>query len=103
MTDKPFHDADTNPATADDLVDTLVQALLAVEWAQRKMTSFAGGVLDACPACGRFRWPDEGHNSQPGKCPLDEALTAVGLPDQASRDEARRIIKREHTTKEPAT
>jgi hypothetical protein len=54
----------------------LVRALLAVE---------CRGHRAPCAYCHVLFQHDAG-------CPVDAALTAAGLPDQASRDEARREI-----------
>lgn len=70
----------------------LVRALLAVEW--------DGGDQNAesvCPDCAAPKYPymavSAGYGELPRKhrsgCALDSALTAAGLPDQASRDAAR--------------
>ena len=41
---------------------------------------------DACPSCGVFVFSGQEHDEG---CPLDAALTELGLPDQASRRAAR--------------
>jgi hypothetical protein len=95
-----------------ELVDAQTQALLRVEWSGRRWEVGAYGA--ACPCCGSMK-DREPHASyqetftrtvwkkhQPvgvetipfltpiQACLLDAALTAAGLPDQASRDNARR-------------
>lgn len=67
----------------------MCRALLAVEW-----NGMAYGNTACCPACGNI-W--EGEGSQPREthaeaCKLDAALTKADLPDQASRDAARKEI-----------
>ena len=79
----------------------LVRALLAVEWACLETDE---GSIAACAECGspgaesaprhvvdgqeRY-WRHVPHRDG---CIVDAALTQVGLPDQASRDEAREAI-----------
>lgn len=63
--------------------ELLVRALLAVE-RQRKWSEHGGGSWK-CVGCG-------GYASCEPECIVDAALTAAGLPDQASRDEARKAI-----------
>jgi hypothetical protein len=63
-------------------------ALLLVEWIWK-----SGREWTACPRCdGDQPGPDrifgKGHDPD---CPVDAALIAVGLPDQASRDTARHV------------
>lgn len=70
-------------------------ALLAVEWTGTEVfqdedangDSCAGITEDVCPAC--FSYGQHGTT-----CALNAALTAAGLPDQASRDAARKEIGR---------
>ena len=64
----------------------LVRALLAVEWTQ------LDDGYDGCADCRRSK---DGYSTvdHDNPCALDAALTAAGLPDQASRDEARRQIE----------
>ena len=64
----------------------LVRALLAAEW----QMVWIGGMHQACPECLGVQ-PSTGGNGH-SSCDVDAALTAAGLPDQASRDEARRKI-----------
>jgi hypothetical protein len=50
---------------------------------------------DDCLMCDRIRAPELGAlkmGHEPG-CPLDAALTAAGLPDQASRDKLRELLE----------
>lgn len=62
----------------------LLRALLAVEF---------GLELDGfCPKCGQSTDHDI-------DCTLDKALELAGLPDQASRDEARARIAAEESTR----
>ena len=63
----------------------LMRALLMSEWAP-------GDAGFGCRACrgGRFAG-ERGHGAG---CPVDAALTAVGLPDQERRDGARAEIAR---------
>lgn len=67
------------------LVGVLRDALLAVEWTQ------LDDGYDGCADCRRCKrgYATVGHEDY---CDLDAALSAAGLPDQASRDEARRAI-----------
>lgn len=67
----------------------MCRALLEVEWV------FDNEWEDyKCPRCGAMR--DIVHDVFPGEehdpCPIDKALTKAGLPDQLSRDEARKRI-----------
>lgn len=60
----------------------ICRALLAVEWGG--LTNY--GTAEACPYCGgESRRHEEG-------CIVDAALTEAGLPDQASRDAARKEL-----------
>lgn len=67
----------------------MCRALLVIEW-----NGMAYGNTACCPACGNI-W--EGEGSQPREthadaCKVDIALTKSGLPDQASRDAARKEL-----------
>ena len=62
-----------------------MRALLAVEWV-------CSPSCDAfCPGCDADNTANLNPQHRAG-CSTDAALTAAGLPDQASRDEARREI-----------
>lgn len=71
----------------------MCRALLAVEWGD-----MGGDFAPCCPKCHGpepLDGPDEGLHSIFGHsrdCALDAALTKAGLPDQASRDEARKEL-----------
>jgi hypothetical protein len=69
----------------DKLVDATLVALLVVE------RSVAIGPKRLCPACGFYEGPNPALRFD---CPIDAAMTAAGLPDQASRDaeRARRML-----------
>lgn len=78
----------------------LVRALLIAEWNSGffpdssgclNVTHSSGSVTVLPPFCPVCRERD-GQHATP--CAVDAALTAAGLPDQASRDEARAAIKR---------
>lgn len=67
----------------------LVRALLAVELQGKDVDfdTFGGASVDSCcPSCG---WDNFCQTRHAPECILDAALTAAGLPDQASRDAAR--------------
>jgi hypothetical protein len=66
----------------------LVRALLACEWAYVEWDE--GSCGPQCQGCSSNQ-PTMYAKHDPC-CPVDAALTAAGLPDQASRDEARRCI-----------
>jgi hypothetical protein len=67
-----------------DLVETLVGALLDVEWAAEY-----GGFLRCCPRCEcHSGHVVHDHQTDP-PCSLDVALTLAGFPDQASRNAER--------------
>lgn len=75
----------------------LVRALLNAEWDGDRFAETPFG--DKCPECGgvpREVLPsgrlDPTLRHHPN-CDIDAALTAAGLPDQASRDEARRGMR----------
>jgi len=74
----------------------LVRALLAVEW-----TGDEGDWGPCCGLCGELKpGPPNGEQTWPTglhltTCDLDAALTAAGFTDQASRDEARRLMGEE--------
>ena len=64
------------------LIDVLVRALLVAEWPM-----VAEQYGPECQGCGNgVPWTQKVH--RPG-CPIDAALSAAGLPDQASRDAVR--------------
>jgi len=72
------------------------RALLGVEWSSSGMENHA-----QCPDCGGFRPSSVTTNDRPyyanradhrQACALDTALTEAGLPTQAKRDEARRLL-----------
>jgi hypothetical protein len=69
----------------------LVRALLSVEWIDRVERN--EGWIE-CPACkgGALFTPTGGLGVHTPACPVDAALTAAGLPDQASRNAARADI-----------
>jgi|SRR5882762_2583729 len=60
----------------------MCRALLAVEWGGTGNY----GSCAACPDCG-----GEGHRHE-SDCDLDTAITKAGLPDQESRDAARKEL-----------
>jgi hypothetical protein len=65
----------------------MCRALLAVEW--KGLTNY--GTAASCPECDeeqRFGC----HLGDTIPCALDAALTKAGLPDQASRDAARKEL-----------
>lgn len=62
----------------------MCRALLAVEWAAKLRWS----LEQTCPSCGLNRLHDDGSHAV--ICVIDAALTTAGLPDQASRDAARK-------------
>lgn len=67
-----------------------IRALLWSEWGVEAKAGDDGTQVPAtyekaCPSCGY----DPPHNEG---CRLDAALTKAGLPDQASRDEARKMM-----------
>lgn len=68
----------------------MCRALLAVEW---KGPPSPNDWMSECPYCRGRRRPKKldlfGHQD---KCALDAALTKAGLPDQASRDAARKEL-----------
>ena len=69
----------------------LVRALLAVEWRGVQV-----GNVHHCPGCRgaeRHGRDYDGENIGDGACQLDAALTLAGFPTQASRDEARRVMR----------
>jgi hypothetical protein len=71
----------------------LVRALLAVEWGGYDRDMSTG----ACPDCPALDSPEPNKKHDAGwrhgaGCLVDNALTAAGFPDQASRDEARKRI-----------
>lgn len=68
-------------AAAPALVRALLQSELAFDVDQSESTRHF------CPAC------DETAPGHYAGCPLDAALTAAGFPDQASRDDARRLMR----------
>jgi hypothetical protein len=72
----------------------LIRALLRCELAELE-DSYGMGYAQGCGACSLPTLPgvDGSYEikHEPG-CSLDVALTLAGLPDQASRDEARRLI-----------
>lgn len=68
----------------------LARALLAVEW-----NGVQVGRVRHCPSCRGAERHGRDYNGvslDDGKCDLDDALTRAGFPDQASRDEARRMM-----------
>jgi hypothetical protein len=62
------------------IIDLQTRALLAVEWGPR------------CPWCDERGVAYRRPRRHTDGCPIDAALTAAGLPDQASRDAARAEI-----------
>lgn len=68
----------------------LVRALLAVEWGGMEPGMDGGGEA-CCPDCGNFHFVAGGPTHRDW-CSVDAALTAAGFPDQASRDEARKLM-----------
>ena len=93
LDDPGVHCTEEHPGTAAECLeavqeqrDALVRALLAVEWTQ------LDDGYDGCADCRRSK---DGYSTvdHDNPCALDAALTAAGLPDQASRDEARRQIE----------
>lgn len=69
----------------------LARALLAVELGGygHSNCDFVGV---SCPGCGAEALETSVPPPHENGCPVDAALTAAGLPDQASRDEARKEI-----------
>jgi hypothetical protein len=67
---------DMSPEGVEALYAPVVRALLQVEWE---------GEATDCPSCGAH----ECYGEHAATCTIDAALTAVGYPDQASRDKAR--------------
>ena len=73
----------------------LARALLLAEWANNDDE-------DCCPVCGELK-PEHDRESTGGwtrngrPCALDAALTLANFPDQASRDAAREMIRKETT------
>ena len=70
------------------LVERQTEALLDVEW-QRVWSRAAKSEGPWCVGCGILRGHPEGHSAS---CPLDEALTAAGYPDELSRDMKRAAL-----------
>jgi hypothetical protein len=72
----------------------MLKALLSIEWRRN-----GGGTL-TCEGCGSWTFQPvhrKAENTLLGfGCLVDEALTAAGYPDQASRDAARDIVEREY-------
>lgn len=67
----------------------MCRALLAVEWSVRD--SLLGPDRLRCPSCGCSRRSLGGDGHDPS-CLIEPALTKAGLPDQASRDAARKEL-----------
>lgn len=70
-----------------NLSKSLVRALLTVEWHIVDDPDEREKCCKQCPACDTYM-----ANHMPA-CPVDAALTASGLPDQASRDAAREQLQ----------
>lgn len=66
----------------------ICRALLAVEWSERPTM---GKNRLRCPSCGCSLRSLGGDGHDPS-CLIDAALTKAGLPDQASRDAARKEL-----------
>jgi hypothetical protein len=66
----------------------MCRALLAIEWQGGEFCAYQ------CPRCRVFECSDDPtfHGKHIEDCALDAALTKAGLPDQASRDAARKEI-----------
>lgn len=81
--DKAGHGWEQMDRLAELAAPQMVRALLLSEW--------SGTPHTMCPCCHRwFSAPGElRHNDG---CSFDAALTAAGFSDQASRDEARRVM-----------
>jgi hypothetical protein len=101
-----LEDADAVVPELEQLRDQLVEALLRVEWewwhdgrhgvlqdaehSPYRMQEFQGPWCPCCEAeVGNSKPQDQKHARD---CALDAALTAAGLPDQTSRDAARKAI-----------
>lgn len=73
--------------------DELRNALLEVEWTGGHETGVDSGCESCCPCCDVepeiFGGKCFSHTVD---CKLDAALTKAGLPDQASRDAARKEL-----------
>ncbi|HEY1695176.1 MAG TPA: hypothetical protein VGG39_23570 [Polyangiaceae bacterium] len=68
--------------------DEAVRALLAVEWPRNGEKNIYLQRVRECPACLRCEDVNGEREHAPG-CSTDAALTAAGLADRASRDDAR--------------
>jgi hypothetical protein len=64
----------------------MVRALLAAEY------TVPGLYRPLCGACAFGRLMSDADPRHTPTCPVDQALTAAGFPDQASRDAARRHL-----------
>lgn len=68
----------------------MCRALLAVEWGAKHIQ----GLAVACPGCGARRGLtfEIDYGKHDALCILDAVLTKAGLPDQKSRDAARKEL-----------
>lgn len=65
----------------------MCRVLLAVEWTSVEVEM--GHLSPECPQCCVVKYRNNEHHKE---CTLDASLTKCGLPDQASRDEARKEL-----------